>query len=251
MITAAEVANLIREHDAQRPRSQQIMIGPSSLGDVCTRKLAYYALRIPALHRQRDILPAWVGTQAHEGMREIVHAMRWEGWRAELDVEMKPHGITAHIDAYHEPSGLVLDWKFVGDSSLRKHRATMSQQYRTQVQLYAYAIATTLRLNVQNVAVCLIPRNGPLSAIHVWAEPYNEQYALQALERWVNVRTVTDTLQLDALKHMPTHIDAHCEWCPWWNPGDGRVGALEHGCPGVAQSQGSSPAVWNPATNNK
>ena len=244
MISAADVARLIREHDANRPRSRQVDVGPSQLGDVCTRKLAYHALRLPHAQRERDILPAWVGTQAHEGMREIVHAKRWEGWQAELEVEIPGHGVVAHVDAYHEPSGLVVDWKFVSDASLRKYRATMSAQYRAQVQLYGYAISSTLLLPVRDVAVVLIPRNGPLSGVHVWAEPYDERVALDALRRWTNIRTVVDAYGVDALAKMPTHPDAHCEWCPWWNPGGGSLELLVVGCPGVAVQRGSAPAPW-------
>jgi hypothetical protein len=244
MITGQDVAALIRAHDQARPRSQQKSIGPSGLGNPCSRNLAYHALSADPCHVQADILPAWVGTQAHKGMDNIISGQ--PGWHAELECEIPGHNIPAHVDAYHQPTGLVLDWKFVGDAALRKHRSSMSPQYRTQVHLYGFAVNATYGWPVHEVAVCLIPRNGPATSIHVWAEPYDEAVVEEALARWHQITVVTNALGGDALPLIPTHPDANCQWCPWWNPTTGTTDNLPAGCPGTTRTQGSSPPPWQP-----
>jgi len=244
IVAPSWVAGLIRADDDARPRSRQTMIGPSQLGDPCDRRLAYHALQVPHATHQQDMLAAWVGTNAHEGMARALTA-HGQGWAAEVESVIPGYRIPAHIDAWHEATGTVVDWKFVGDSSLAKHRASMSPLYRAQVHLYGLALALNGH-TVNTVNIVLIPRNGGLHRIHVWTEPYREQVAERVLDRWSHILTITRALGTAALPAISTSPAAHCAWCPWWDPVDGDTSHLGQGCPGHGRTTGASPKPWQP-----
>lgn len=236
------VASIIRAHDAGKPRSMQVQVGPSELGEVCDRRLAYRALNLPAVNPRPEMLAAWVGTQAHAGMTEALGEYG-VNWQAEVEVEIPGYRIPCHIDAWHEPSGTILDWKFVGETSLRKYSARMLPQYRTQVHLYGLGINATLGATVNTVGVVLIPRNGGLHKIHVWTEPYDEGVAEEALKRWHAITVITDLIGEDAVRAVPRDSRAWCEHCPWWNPATSEDKPGRDGCAGY-DTRGSSPPAW-------
>lgn len=242
VLTGALIAALIARHDAQRPRSRQTSVGPSELGAACLRRLAYRATATaPANPAPRDTLPAVVGTWAHTGMEQVLAGD--PAWSCEIVCEIPGYAIPAHIDAYHHPTRTIVDWKFVGTSSLKKHRTTMDPQYRTQVHLYGFALTASHGLPVDRVAVCLIPRNGPDRDIHLWTEPYDETVVEQALDRWTHILHLARTLGPAAPGLLPTG-PGNCAWCPWWNPAADPSATL-NGCPGHDRP-GTPISAWNP-----
>ena len=226
-VTREMIAQLIIDDDANKPRSQQTSIGPSQMGTPCDRQLGYFALGVPRAASGGDPLPRWVGTEGHAGMERILRDL--DEWDTEFKVTLDGYGITGHVDAYHQPTGTVVDFKFVSAGSMRKYKATgPGQQYRTQAHLYGLGLSLTGR-QVSHVAVAFIPRSGLFSEIHVWSEPYDEQVAEAALRRWEAVGTVAGALGLEALDT----ADAPCDWCNWYVPGSTDLTA---GCPGATDS---------------
>lgn len=229
-VTAPMVAQIIRDHDANRPRSRQTSIGPSGLGHPCDRNLTYHALNTPRQPRRSDPLPAWIGTAAHTGMEQALKGN--PDWLTEIRGTLGGYGISGTLDAYHIPSATIVDWKFVGPSALTKHRAHVDPQYRTQVHLYGL-IAANGGLPVEHVAVCFIPRNGGLDGIHLHTEPWDEHVAEQALKRWEQLSTLAQLLGPQAAHVAPTSPAANCAWCPWWltgsqDPTSACAGAGDH-----------------------
>lgn len=213
-LQASDIAQLIATDSAQRPRSRQAAPGPSSLGHPCPRHLAHLHAGTPKTTGGGDPLPSWVGTEAHAGMARILDGL--PDWEAEIPVELPGYGIRGTCDAYHRPSRLVLDWKFVGAAAIGDYKANgPGPQYRTQVHLYGLALALTGR-DVDRVGIAFIPRAGLSSGIHLWAEDLDEQVCDDALRRWDAIVQVADTLGPAAA---PTSGDARCDWCPYYDPG--------------------------------
>lgn len=212
-ITADMIAALIAADDAGKPRSQQVAPGPSQLGTLCARQLGYTIAEVPKVSSGGDPLPRWVGTEVHSGMERILNGH--PDWTTEHRIELPGYGIRGHVDAYHEPTGTVVDWKAVGVGSLRKYKADgPSQQYRWQAHIYGTGMALQGH-DVRHVAIVFIPRSGLTSGIHVWSEPYDPAVTEVALARYEAVTTVLAAP--GGLAMLPT-ADAPCDWCPFRDP---------------------------------
>jgi hypothetical protein len=211
-VTSEMVAALICDDDARKPRSLQRAPGPSALGTLCARQLGYLVAGVEPVSGGGDPLPRWVGTEGHSGMDRILAAN--PDWSTEHRITLPGYGINGHVDAFHHPSGTVVDWKFVGVSSLRDYKANgPSQQYRWQAHLYGTGMALQGHA-VRTVAIAFIPRSGITSGIYVWSESYDPSVTEAALARYEQVQGL---VAAGLLPIIPT-ADAPCNWCNWHNP---------------------------------
>jgi hypothetical protein len=225
-ITSALVADLINTDHNTRPRSQQQTIGPSGIGAPCARQIGH-TLRNTPRQAAGDMLPAWIGTEAHAGMARILehHPDWWPETPITID-DPELGTITGTADAYHLPTRCVVDWKFTSTAQITKYKANgPGPQYRTQAHLYGLGLSIA-GTPVERVAIVFIPRSGLTSGIHVWEEPHNPDLAGQALDRLAAIRTITLAL---GPAHLPTSPEANCDWCPYHQPG---TTDLDTGCPG-------------------
>lgn len=221
-IQAADIANLIAQDSATRPRTLQTAPGPSVIGTPCQRKLGHTILATPKTNTG-DPLPSWIGTEAHNGMARILDPH--PDWESEIPIRLDAYGIGGTCDAYHRPSRLVLDFKFTSPKAITAYKANgPGAQYRTQVHLYALGLQLA-GYPVDTVAVAFIPRSGMTTGIHLWTEPYDETVCEAALRRYEAIHTVAEALGPAALDT----ADNHCTWCPWHDP---QATDLSQTCPG-------------------
>ena len=242
MITAEDVRRIIVEHDANRPRSRQTSIGPSDLSAECDRRLVYHLLDVPRDVPKEVSMQAWVGTAMHASMEAALAAH--PDWKTELPVSIPITDtvtLTGSLDAYHEPSTCIVDWKSAGPSVLAKYRHGNPANYDTQVDLYGLG-ATLAGLTVTHVAIAYLPRNGSLKDIHVNARPWDQERAEAAIRRYENLLGAAAGGPA-VLPHVP--IADSCRYCPWWLPGSDR---LDVGCPGVTPTDSTVaiPPPWEP-----
>jgi hypothetical protein len=98
-------------------------------------------------------------------------------------------------------------------------------------------------MRVDRVAVFFLPRNAELNEAFTWSEPYQEQIAVDALNRGTAIKTLTAGGP-SVLGLLPT-ADAFCTYCPYFLPA---VTDLTQACPGHTQtSAGTPPAAATPA----
>ena len=71
-VTSDLVASLIVSDDANKPRSQQVAVGPSAIGAKCPRQLGYAITATPKVSGGGDPLPRWIGTEGHAGLDRIL-----------------------------------------------------------------------------------------------------------------------------------------------------------------------------------
>jgi hypothetical protein len=240
VITADLVRQLIADHDANRPRSQQTAVGPSNLSSPCSRKLVYQLLDIPPTAPANTSLMAWVGTAVHTQMEQALADD--PDWVTEQHLTIKVAKgitITGTLDAFHKPTGTVVDWKTVGPSALAKYRAQTPDNYLTQVSLYGLMAVMSGKWQVNHTAICYIPRNGHLADIHLDIHPWDQDRADAALRR---LQALHDAAAAGptVLPLIPTGDD--CRYCGWWNPNAWVDG---NGCPGH-QTTGTTPAETQP-----
>lgn len=178
------------DHD---PRTLQTEIGPSEIGTGCDRCLIHKLAGTP---EQAATGTPWlpnVGRAVHEAnemavVRYLARTGRSD-WIPEGVVtvgDIDGHPVTGHADAFHVPTGTVVDYKLVGASTLKKVRfdgSGTSCTYRSQFHLYGRGYQR-LGYTVRAVVGWYMPRNGrTLADSRYFIEEYDEQVAVDALDR--------------------------------------------------------------------
>jgi hypothetical protein len=236
-----ELADIILWHERTSPRSLQKTIGPSEIGNTCDRRIAYRIAGIPAVNVWGDPWPAVVGTAIHAWLEKAVNRYQTSkalrDWLTEVRVRPDPL-VQGSSDAFHVPTGTVVDYKTTSTDTLRKLRkgGAPSDSYIVQINLYGLGHERAGR-NVKNVALVYYPRSGWLDDAFVWQTPYNPGIAHQALERLYHIGYLL--LDLDIENHperiaqIPADPGDACVWCPLFNRDmDPTVQASNLGCPG-------------------
>lgn len=250
-ILVTELFQLIEADIIGQPRSQQRRIGPSELGTPCDRRIGY---RLAGAEPVNDRGPAWkpyVGTAVHEVMATIMakaEIAAWdndqhtERWKVEEKVsvgDIAGTEITGSCDLFDVHHGAVWDWKFTTRNQIREHYRPHGpgEQYRTQAHLYGRGWQRAGH-DVRTVGVIFFTRDGEFTDRHVWHEPYDEQIAIDALERATSIQAALDALGPDfTIPTLPT-ADAHCRFCPWHRATSSH---LPTACPGHPQERANDP----------
>lgn len=241
-ITADWVRQLIRDHEQGRPRTQQTHLGISEVGNPCPRRIIHTLQRTPRVNRG-DPLAAWIGTAVHVALAEAIRRDR--EWLTEIPVHIPGYDLPGTVDAWHPRLGIVLDWKVVGESTLRTVRTQgPGDQYRTQLHLYALALQS-IGGAAHRVVIAFIPRSGRLANVHLWEEPYQDQVAEHGLARLESLRALAAHPQGAALA---PPVPAHCTYCPWWQPSATDLTRACPGSPPVSSPPGSLIEALHPHT---
>jgi hypothetical protein len=233
-----ELTAVVIHQATQQPRSLQTRIGPSGLGEPCTRRLAYAILEWPPANAASDPLPSVVGTGAHAQFAEFFerHQELLPDGRPRYLIEQRVtprQDIPGSSDLFDRLYGCVIDWKFQGKTKLddlRRHGPGL--RYRVQSHVYGLGFENAGE-TVEHVAVVGVPRGGFLSGMVVWTEPYDRQIALDALAR--KDKTLELVCALDVEEHperwavIPADPGSGCRYCPFFLPGSTD---LSRGCPG-------------------
>jgi CRISPR/Cas system-associated exonuclease Cas4 (RecB family) len=166
----------LNAYDANRDRSKQVEIGPSSLGG-CRRQVYYSLTAQPTTNPDTESLAAILGTFIHAGISEAIVREDPFGDNFIIEEEVNHNGLKGHVDLFIKDSGMVVDWKTTKKKSLRYFP---SQQQRWQVQTYGWLLASNGH-QVNQVALVAIPRDGDMADIRVHVEQYDERIALEAI----------------------------------------------------------------------
>lgn len=205
----------ILEHAiANDERTLQTELGPSELGTDCDRCLIHMLAGTPA-DEGAPWLPT-IGRAVHEWAEValIRHLMTTGSDRylpeGRVAVgQLRGVDITGSSDVLDIHTGTVVDYKLVGTTTLKKVKAAKGHPgltYARQANLYGRGWALA-GYDVRSVAVWFLPRNGfRISDGHVWQTPYDEQVALDALERANRLAGFVDTFGVDTvLASAPPH----------------------------------------------
>lgn len=240
-----EIDQIIVNSITHQPRSLQKRIGPSEIGDECDHCLA---AKLAGWTKHDPMVPwaATVGTGGHLLMETFFHRHNQEhtprgGAKRFVMEETIPVGyignteITGSTDLLDLETGMTVDWKFVGKSSLDKYRRQgPSQKYRVQAHLYAHGW-NRAGIPVQYVSICFLPRATNTWTQHFWwHEEYQPQIAEQALERANRIHTqLTALANVSAqardqwITSLPRAQDCwDCKKYPDWQPPVETIGGI-------------------------
>jgi PD-(D/E)XK nuclease superfamily len=169
----------LSQQDGQRDRSTQVNVGPSEIGG-CATKLWHKVNGTEPTNPNTLRLSAIMGTAIHT-LIESVFASD-EAYLTEATVESD--GITGHIDLVDLANKTIWDWKTTTKNSLGFFPST---QQREQVQIYGF-LANANGIDVEQVGLVAICRDGNESDIVEHVEAYSEPMAWNAINRYLDIR---------------------------------------------------------------
>lgn len=230
----SDLTDVIKWTDSNSARSMQKSIGPSELGSLCDRKVAYRLAGVPEANWWSDPLPAIVGTAVHGWLEKAVNDFQrvhyMDRWKTEITV--KPDNmVTGHMDLYDGELQAVIDWKTVSPTKLKAWKADgPPEHYKDQVNLYGLG-AVRANMPVKKVVLVAVPRSGWLRDMQIWVDDYRPERAGAALIRMYKIAgtliDMGDDLSFEAIPAAPS---GECAFCPWYKGGSDR--ASMSGCPG-------------------
>lgn len=220
-LTIDDLKAVVRDHDANKPRSLQTSIGPSDAGVDCVRRLGYKLSATPKVNNSTDPWAAIVGSAVHQWLDQ---AFVGDRWRRDVKVTL-PGYMSGSADLVDTETRTVIDHKVLGATSLKRYRDLgPSNQYKTQIQLYAAGLEIA-GTPVDTVALAFWSRSGFLRDAWLWTAPYDREVVNQALARIDAIKTV---LAAGGVTALPS-TDDHCTWCPYYLPA---ATNLSEACPG-------------------
>jgi hypothetical protein len=242
------LTTVIRAAADHSPRSLQRTLGPSQIGTPCDLRIGFALAGVEPVNNTSDPLPSILGTGTHSWLAgaftEANRGLDHVEWLVEQRVDILP-GIVpgGNGDLFHVPTRTVIDWKFPGETAMRKYRKDgPGPEYEIQIQTYGVGFLKR-GLTPKRVAIVFIPRAGRLDGIHVWTDTFKPEIAATALQR---VQAINDRVQAGGLVELlalPT-ADAYCSWCPWHTAGTTK---LLDACPGHTARQATSGTATSAA----
>jgi hypothetical protein len=218
---ANEITNIITEASRYSPRSQQVYIGPSEVGQECVRRLAYKLLDWEKANESGG--GSWaanVGTAIHSFLEEIFSKYP-EKYEVEQKVQIRAN-LSGTVDLYDIEKGYVLDWKTTSPAGVKAKRSEgATSQQITQVQLYGYGKAQQ-GVQVNKVGLIFLPTGGQITDMHIELFDYDENAALSALARLDSVYELLSTVDVEENPQMwpliPATPSRMCMYCPYYRP---------------------------------
>lgn len=253
-LAASELFGIIAHHITNQPRSLQTRIGPSELGTPCDRRIGYKMAGTPEVNNRHGVgWKAFIGTAVHEQFANMLAALEVAAcndpghtprWFVEERVnvgQVNGTDIDGNCDLFDAWTGNVWDWKFSTRNKIREEYKPHGpgDQYRTQAHTYGRGWARR-GMDVRNVGIIFMTRDGEFTDRHVFSEPYDEQIAVTALTRASGIRLALDALGPDfTIPTLPT-ADAYCGYCPWHKPNSANLAVS---CPGHAPKPAVVPTT--------
>ena len=241
---------MITQFDAEKPRSLQLLPGPSAAAHPCMRQHAYAISRarqrhlsVPearGLNRFNNPLPSIQGTAMHEWLEKAVEAAnarlkangKPERWLSETHVIVRPEErdeegnvlreqLAGTCDLYDAQTKTVIDWKNPGTTAYKKVlERGLGEVYRGQAHLYGAGFVR-MGFKVDSVAIVFIPKGGTMRGIHMEREPFNPELVEEILSRLDDVEYRMKMLDVENnpmnfLRIPVTPLD--CNYCHWFSP---------------------------------
>jgi hypothetical protein len=130
--------------------------------------------------------------------------------------EIDGEEITGSTDLADVVAGWTWDWKIVGPTTLKSAKVKPSRRYVVQQMLYARGW-NRMGVKMTHVGIAYLPRNAmSLNAAVWWSAPYDEQVALDALDRATNMaRNLKAMVAVGGTATRDQYITSLPRWREW------------------------------------
>ena len=246
----AELRRVFHAHAAVAPRTLQRTLGPSELGIRCDRQVAGKMAMIPITNHVADPWPSIRGTALHvyaegafaaENVRLGLDpaAPRWLTERKVSPFVTENGDGPGTADLYDCWQRALIDWKFLGETSMAKVRSPHGPPIHYQIQMILYAQGyRNLGYPVDRVVLAAMPATAAsLDGMYLWDHPYSiadDQLIAEVIDRTAYRRRWAEAIigGRAALLDVPAvPDDSDCYFCPFYRPQSARDGMS--GCPGT------------------
>lgn len=244
---ANELRDIVVTHANGSARNVQRHLGPSEIGHPCHRQVAGKLAQLPPTNHVIDPWASIMGTAGHAWMEECFTArnkalgrVRYlPEFRVTPDLGFGEHPGTG--DLYDADIRSVVDWKFLGDTTMNKLRKNgPPRHYLVQMQLYGRGFVA-LGLQVERLVLVAWPRTtSSLDGMYVYEHQITEaDYAflrdviepeLRYRKQWAAALVAGQAQLMD----VPADT-SDCVFCPFFRPQSAKDGGV--GCPGHAATQ--------------
>lgn len=217
----------------QSERSLQKEIGPSEFGG-CKRKTWLRLNDKPITNPNTLMLAGVMGTAIHSYIQDAYRRIDPFEERYILEKEWKHLNLKGHVDMYDKQEKMIVDWKTTKKTGLRYFP---SKQQRWQVQLYGYLLKMN-DMEVDNVCLVAIPRDGDERDIVYHVEPYDINVVTEALG-WM------DGITSSQFSPAPEKDPSFCQfYCNYYD----KTG--EKGCAGRPKAEAEGVVIDSPLIGN-
>lgn len=240
----SQLLEIITWTDRNSPRSQQLAIGPSEIGQECDQRVARTLAGMPQVNFRFDPWAGIVGTAIHSWMENATNrffeanpSLDWPGprWVTETRVHADDV-ISGKSDLY---TGDVVDLKSAASDKIKKMRegdtSLIPMQYRIQGHIYGLGNVRASR-KVRDIVLVFLPRNGLIKDMYLHREPYDEVIAFQALDRMYRLIDELNAAELpekaENWSRIPMSPGSGCWYCPFFVSRNAEQGPDATGCPG-------------------
>lgn len=224
-----EIKALIHRQAARAPRSAQVHLGPSELGEPCSRQVVGKMVGASVTNHVSSPWPAIVGTAIHAWLAQAL-----EDENARIGVqrflpEQRVAPVPEHpgtADAIDLIAAICLDWKALGPTTMVKIQSPEGPPRRYKAQLLLYWLGCLLAgYDIRRIALIALPRTAPsLDGMYVWGcEPGPEEIALlreviqiTAVRRQIAAEILKGTMRLEDVPITPDSDS--CFICPFYRP---------------------------------
>lgn len=196
-------------------RSKQKRIGPSEIGG-CSRRLWHRLRDTPETNPDTLVMAAWMGTAIHTAIENGIRRDDPFGERYLLEQRLEWEEFKGQVDCFDKQDLEVIDWK---TTTKRNLSGFPNEKHIAQVNMYGFLLEKH-GLQVKNVTLAGIPRDGHETDIVWHTEPYNRDAALESIE---HARAVSAMIEPPA----PEMYKRFCQmFCPYYDATE------QVGCPG-------------------
>lgn len=246
---ATELRRVFVEHAARAPRSLQDHLGPSELGVECDRQVAGKMAGLPATNHVVDPWPSIRGIALHAWAAD---ALTNENARTGVLRWLAEQRVVPHVehpgtaDLYDAVEAVVIDHKFLAETSMAKVRKASGPPRKYVVQLLLYGLGYhLLGLPVRRVALAAYPATASsLDGLYVWDRAFTgtdgqllpenaalieQVFADTTRRKAYAAALVEQRMTLEQVPAVPD--DDECYFCPFYRPQSARDNGP--GCPGT------------------
>jgi hypothetical protein len=207
-------------HAANSARSKQKALGASDISKQCERAIGYKLLRVAPVNMNLDPMARIRGSQMHKFMEGAYNAKNKALGFKRYHLEKRTKfglGLGGKADCYDSVDKALIDWKFVGETGMKRGAKGEDIAYVEQQGLYAKGKIAEGN-EVDWLITVYFHMSFGLRKKNIVVVAYDPAIAQRPLDRYAKVKKAIKKDGIEALPLLPT-TPKFCDYCDYFMPG--------------------------------